>query len=143
MSCNSPTIPQKSVPDYIISGAYVYNAGGGSDGSGQMCPSGPGGNPWGGQSTTSSGTVVMNLNGGLVVVNSANGDHDAFDSNGNININGGYYCANGQEPLDCGDSGSSLIYSPVAWPIAFLIAGATGHAGGSPSPLVPYALVGS
>ncbi|HOR22502.1 MAG TPA: hypothetical protein PLY43_07235, partial [Ruminococcus sp.] len=52
--------------------------------------------------------IVMNLKGGLVVVNSANGDHDAFDSNGDIIITGGYYCANGQEPLDCGDNGNTI-----------------------------------
>ena len=50
----------------------------------------------------------MNINGGFVCVNSANGDHDAFDSNGNIDLNGGYICANGQEPLDCGDNGGML-----------------------------------
>ena len=57
----------------------------------------------------SSSTGTLNINGGLAVVNSANGDHDAFDSNGNLNLNGGYVCANGQEPLDCGDGGSYSI----------------------------------
>lgn len=54
---------------------------------------------------------ALNINGGLAVVNSANGDHDAFDSNANIYLNGGYICANGQEPLDCGDSGNSVSYN--------------------------------
>lgn len=100
----APTINQNSGTVYIVSGDDGYNAGGGSDGSGSQNPG-----MWGqGSTTTSSTSIVMNLNGGLVVVNSANGDHDAFDSNGNINVNGGYYCANGQEPLDCGDSGCSI-----------------------------------
>ncbi|HRR77273.1 MAG TPA: carbohydrate-binding domain-containing protein [Ruminococcus sp.] len=54
---------------------------------------------------------ALNINGGLAVVNSASGDHDAFDSNANIYLNGGYICANGQEPLDCGDSGNSTSYN--------------------------------
>ena len=44
------------------------------------------------------------------MVNSANGDHDAIDSNGDINLNGGYVYANGQEPLDCGDNGNTINY---------------------------------
>jgi len=103
----APTINQNSGTVYVISGDDGYNAGGGSDGSGSQGGFGPG-QGWGQGTTTSSTSIVMNLNGGLVVVNSANGDHDAFDSNGNINITGGYYCANGQEPLDCGDGGYTI-----------------------------------
>ncbi|MCR4646214.1 MAG: carbohydrate-binding domain-containing protein [Oscillospiraceae bacterium] len=103
----APEINQNSGSVYIISGDDGYNAGGGADGSGSMNPGGPG-QGWGQGSTTSNSSIVLNLNGGLAVVNSANGDHDAFDSNGDINVNGGYYCANGQEPLDCGDSGNSI-----------------------------------
>lgn len=92
------TINQNSGVVNIISGDDGYNAAGGSDSSGNNS-----GNPWqqGGGMSESSGT--MNLNGGIVIVQSANGDHDAFDSNGDLNITGGYYCANGQEPMDCGD----------------------------------------
>ena len=54
---------------------------------------------------------VLNINGGLIVANSSNGDHDSIDSNGNINLNGGYVCANGQEPLDCGDNGNTINYN--------------------------------
>ncbi len=93
------TINQNSGTVYVVSGDDGYNAAGGSDGSGGGFPG------WG--SSNFSGS--MNLNGGFVAVNSASGDHDAFDSNGNININGGYYCANGQEPLDCGDGGGFSI----------------------------------
>ena len=101
------TINQNSGTVYIISDDDGYNAAGGADGSGSGNTS-----PWGGgMMSTSSGT--LNLNGGLVVVNSANGDHDAFDSNGNFTITGGYYCANGQEPLDYDgtftNNGGSLI----------------------------------
>ncbi len=98
------TINQNSGTVYIISGDDGYNAAGGSDGSGSGNT-----NPWGqGGMGMSSSTGTMNLKGGLVVVNSANGDHDAFDSNGDINATGGYYCANGQEPLDCGDNGNTI-----------------------------------
>ncbi len=53
----------------------------------------------------------LNINGGLVVANSASGDHDSLDSNANIYLNGGYVCANGQEPLDCGDNNNSISYN--------------------------------
>ncbi len=89
------TINQNSGSVYIVSDDDGYNAAGGKDGSGNTNQGGFGG----GFGSSSSGT--MNLNGGFVVVNSASGDHDAFDSNGGITINGGYYCANGQEPMDC------------------------------------------
>ena len=93
------TIYQNSGTVYVVSGDDGYNAAGGSDGSGGGFPG------WG--SSNFSGSI--NIKGGLAVVNSANGDHDAFDSNGNINITGGYYCANGQESLDCGDGGGFTI----------------------------------
>lgn len=97
------TINQNSGTVYIISGDDGYNAAGG-----ELDTSTGGGR---GMMETSSGT--LNINGGLAVVNSANGDHDAFDSNGDVNLNGGYICANGMEPIDCGGSinynGTSLI----------------------------------
>lgn len=95
-------INQNSGTVYIVSGDDGYNAAGGADnsGSGNTGMFGPG---------QMGGTFgELNLNGGFVVVNSASGDHDAFDSNGNINITGGYYVCNGQEPLDCGDGGYSI-----------------------------------
>jgi len=103
----APTINQNSGTVYIVSEDDGYNAGGGADSSGTGGFGGPG-SGWGQGTTSGSTSIVMNLNGGLVVVNSANGDHDAFDSNGDIIVNGGYYCANGQEPMDCGDSGNSI-----------------------------------
>lgn len=103
----APTINQNSGTVYVISTDDGYNAGGGADASGTGNTGGPG-SGWGQGTTTSSGNIVMNLKGGLAVVNSANGDHDGFDSNGNIVITGGYYCANGQEPLDCGDNGATI-----------------------------------
>ncbi|MBR6242175.1 MAG: carbohydrate-binding domain-containing protein, partial [Ruminococcus sp.] len=100
------TINQNSGTVYIISGDDGYNAAGGNDSSGGETQFGPGGGgmQWG----MGGSTGTLNLKGGLVVINSANGDHDAFDSNGNVNISGGYYCANGQEPIDCGDGGYSI-----------------------------------
>ena len=103
----APEINQNSGTVYIISTDDGYNAGGGADGSGGGNP----GMPWGQGQTTSSSNIVLNMNGGFVCINSASGDHDAFDSNGNINLNGGYLCSNGQEPLDCGDGGYSINYN--------------------------------
>ncbi|MBR6107526.1 MAG: carbohydrate-binding domain-containing protein [Oscillospiraceae bacterium] len=103
-------IYQNSGTVYIISGDDGYNAAGGADGSGST------NDPWsqggwggpGGPGGMSSTFGELNLRGGLVVVNSASGDHDGIDSNGNVNITGGYYFCNGQEPLDCGDGGYSI-----------------------------------
>ncbi|MCD7801278.1 MAG: carbohydrate-binding domain-containing protein [Ruminococcus sp.] len=81
-----------------------YNAAGGADGSGNTSPGG-----WN-QGSMSSSDCVMNINGGFVLVNAQDGDHDGFDSNGDLNINGGYVISNGNEPFDCGD-GASLNYS--------------------------------
>ena len=90
-------IYQNSGTVYIVSTDDGYKAAGGADGSGGANQS-----PWGrGGMSTSYGELW--LRGGLVVVNSANGDHDGLDSNGPINMSGGYYLCNGQEPLDCGD----------------------------------------
>ncbi len=95
------TINQNSGTVYIISGDDGFNAAGGAlDTTTEQ--RGP-------MMSTSTGT--LNINGGLAVVNSANGDHDAFDSNGDVNLNGGYICANGQEPIDCGDSGNTINYN--------------------------------
>lgn len=90
-------IYQNSGTVYVVTTDDGYNAAGGADSSGQG-----GGNPWGGGFMSSTYGELW-LRGGLVVVNSANGDHDGFDSNGPINISGGYYFCNGQEPVDCGD----------------------------------------
>ena len=49
------------------------------------------------------------------VVNAANGDHDGYDSNGNIEINGGYIISNGNEPFDCGDGGSTISVKGGVW----------------------------
>ena len=93
-------INQNSGTIYIVSGDDGYNAAGGADGSGNT-PN----NPWDqGGMGGNTGSYAINLNGGIVVVNSANGDHDAFDSNGSITISGGFYIANGQEPVDADGS---------------------------------------
>lgn len=74
-----------------------YNAAGGSDGSGNMNPGGW--NPGGGFG--SAGDNMLQITGGIAIVQSASGDHDAFDSNGSITVSGGVVVANGNEPLDC------------------------------------------
>lgn len=74
-----------------------YNAAGGSDGSGNMNPGGW--NPGGGFG--SAGDNMLQITGGIAIVQSASGDHDAFDSNGSITVSGGIVIANGNEPLDC------------------------------------------
>lgn len=90
-------IYQNSGTVYVVTTDDGYNAAGGAD------QSGTGGNhQWGG-GFMSSNYGELWLRGGLVIVNSANGDHDGMDSNGPLNIAGGYYFCNGREPLDCGD----------------------------------------
>ncbi len=100
---------------YVVSSDDGYNAAGGADGSGGGNTGSNWNQGWGGPGSMGGGMSSsygeMYLKGGLVVCNSANGDHDAFDSNGNIVITGGYYCANGQDPMDCGDSGYSITNS--------------------------------
>ena len=98
------TINQNSGTVYVVSGDDGYNAAGGNDGSGNTNQG-----PWGGGGFGGGSTGTLNVNGGLVIINSASGDHDALDSNGDINLNGGYVYVNGQEPLDCGDGGSYSI----------------------------------
>lgn len=72
-----------------------YNAAGGADGSGNNNMGGffPGG-------MGSSGNNSLTISGGIAIVQSASGDHDAFDSNGSLTVSGGVVIANGQEPLD-------------------------------------------
>ncbi|MDE5755112.1 MAG: carbohydrate-binding domain-containing protein, partial [Oscillospiraceae bacterium] len=93
-----------------------YNAAGGADGSGNT-NAGPGGG-WGqggwGQ-TSSSGNYIMQFDGGFALVNATDGDHDGYDSNGDIVINGGYVISNGNEPFDCGDGGSSITVNGGVW----------------------------
>ncbi len=98
------TINQNSGTVYIISDDDGFNASGGETETASGSTSGRG-------RMMSASTGTLNINGGLAVVNSARGDHDAFDSNGDINLNGGYVFANGQEPLDSGDSGGSINYN--------------------------------
>lgn len=76
-----------------------YNAAGGADGSGSG--NNMGWNQGGRPGMGSAGNNTLNIAGGIAIVQSANGDHDAFDSNGNISITGGIVIANGQECLDC------------------------------------------
>lgn len=90
-----------------------YNAAGGSDGSGNANPGGW--RPGGGFGGSSSGDYLLQFNGGFSIVNVTNGDHDGFDSNGDIEINGGYVVTNGNEPFDCGDSGNSIKVSGGVW----------------------------
>ncbi|WP_303836654.1 carbohydrate-binding domain-containing protein [Ruminococcus flavefaciens] len=97
-----------------------YNAAGGSDGSGMGntgMPWGQGGGGFGGGGFGggNSGNYLLQFNGGLAIVNATNGDHDGYDSNGNIEINGGYIISNGNEPFDCGDGGSSIIVKGGVW----------------------------
>ena len=77
-----------------------YNAAGGADGSGNMSPGGWGGG-WGGGFGGGGGNYSLNLKGGFALVNTTNGDHDGFDSNGSLTVSGGYVISNGQEPFDC------------------------------------------
>ncbi|MCD8187495.1 MAG: carbohydrate-binding domain-containing protein [Ruminococcus sp.] len=84
-----------------------YNAAGGADGSGTTSPGGWGGNSG---STSTSSTMALNINGGFVLANASDGDHDGFDSNGSLDITGGIVISNGNEAFDCGD-GYSMSYT--------------------------------
>lgn len=79
-----------------------YNAAGGADGSGNTNPGGffPGGGMGGGNNT-------LSISGGIAIVQSASGDHDAFDSNGSLTVTGGVVFANGNEPLDSDGTNSA------------------------------------
>ena len=90
-----------------------YNAAGGADGSGNANPGGW--RPGGGFGGSSSGDYLLQFNGGFSIVNVTNGDHDGFDSNGDIEINGGYVVTNGNEPFDCGDSGNPIKVTGGVW----------------------------
>lgn len=81
-----------------------YNAAGGSDGSGNF-GGGPGGG-WnqGGFGGSSSNDYLMQFDGGFALVNAQDGDHDGFDSNGSIIINGGYLISNGSDDFDADGS---------------------------------------
>ena len=97
-----------------------FNAAGGSDGSGMGntgMPWGQGGGGFGGGGFGggNSGNYLMQFNGGFAIVNATNGDHDGYDSNGNIEINGGYIISNGNEPYDCGDGGSTIKVNGGTW----------------------------
>ncbi len=85
-----------------------YNAAGGADNSGSGNNMGWGQGGFGGGMGGSSGNILQ-IDGGVVIVQSASGDHDGIDSNGNVNITGGIVIANGQETIDCGDGYSENI----------------------------------
>lgn len=80
-----------------------YNAAGGADSSGNFNPGGF--NPGGGFGE--AGNNELTISGGIAIVQSASGDHDAFDSNGNLSVTGGIVIANGQEPLDSDGTNSA------------------------------------
>ncbi|MDE5834359.1 MAG: carbohydrate-binding domain-containing protein, partial [Ruminococcus sp.] len=86
-----------------------YNAAGGSDSSGSGNNMGWGQGGFGG----SAGNNTLSISGGIAIVQSASGDHDAFDSNGSIAMTGGIVIANGQEPVDC-DSTKNTTGATVA-----------------------------
>ena len=95
---------------YIISKDDGYNAAGGADSSGGNNNTGFGQGGWGFPGGMGGGSFgEMNLNGGIVSVNTSFQDADGFDSNGNIVFNGGYYFGNGGDSFDCGDGGSYSI----------------------------------
>lgn len=109
-------ITQNSGTVLVTSTDDGFNAAGGADGSGSGNPGGPGGFQWGqGGMSTSGGSYLMTFNGGLALVNISDGDHDGFDSNGDIKMNGGYQISNGSEPFDCGDSGNSVSVNGSTW----------------------------
>jgi len=109
-------IVQNSGTVIVTSTDDGFNAAGGNDGSGNQ-PGGGGRNPWGqgGFGQTTNSNICMTFNGGFALVNVSNGDHDGYDSNGNIKLNGGIQVSNGNEPFDCGDGGYSVSANGSTW----------------------------
>lgn len=108
-------ITQNSGSVIVTSTDDSFNAAGGADGSGNQFGGRPGpGQQWG-QGSMGSGSYLMTFNGGLAVANVSNGDHDGFDSNGDIKLNGGIQISNGSEPFDCGDSGNTISVNGSTW----------------------------
>lgn len=83
-----------------------FNVSGGSDNSGSSGGWPGQGGGMGGSSTAGDLTFF----GGYSMVSVQDGDHDGYDSNGNIYIKGGICVTNGNEAFDHGDSGS-ISYS--------------------------------
>ncbi len=93
------TITQYSGSVMVTSTDDGYNAAGGADSSGNQSPGG-----WGhGGGFGSSGEDFITISGGFALVNVSDGDHDGFDSNGPLTIEGGYAVSNGTEAFDCGE----------------------------------------
>ncbi|NLT08570.1 MAG: carbohydrate-binding domain-containing protein, partial [Ruminococcus sp.] len=115
-------ITQNSGTVLVTSTDDGFNAAGGADSSGAGNPGGPGGpgrpggQQWGQGSMDTSGTsYCMTFNGGLALVNVTDGDHDGYDSNGDIKLNGGIQITNGNEPFDCGDHGNTISVNGSTW----------------------------
>ena len=106
------TINQNNGNIYIVARDDGYNAAGGADSSGNSNDTGFSQGGWGfpGGGMGGSSYGEMNLNGGIVSVNTSFQDADGFDSNGNIVFNGGYYFGNGGDSFDCGDGGYTITY---------------------------------
>ena len=106
------TINQNNGNIYIVARDDGYNAAGGADSSGNSNDTGFSQGGWGfpGGGMGGSSFGEMNLNGGIVSVNTSFQDADGFDSNGNIVFNGGYYFGNGGDSFDCGDGGYTITY---------------------------------
>lgn len=96
-------IYQKSGTCIIYSDDDGYNAAGGADGSGNTAPGGWNQGGWGGGFGGGMGASdnVLSLTGGFAYVSAADGDHDGFDSNGSITIDGAVAVSNGNEAFDC------------------------------------------
>lgn len=77
-----------------------YNAAGGADNSGNTSPGGWNQGGWNPGGSSSGGNYALNIKGGLAYVNTTDGDHDGFDSNGSLTISGGYAISNGNEAFD-------------------------------------------
>lgn len=130
-------IYQYSGTVFVKSDDDGYNAAGGSDGSGNQNPGGffPGGGGFpGGGFGGGGGDYALTIEGGIAIVQSASGDHDAFDSNGSLTVSGGIVIANGNEPLDSDGTnsvtGGTVVTvsqaSSIAAGVQFTVADGTG-----------------
>ncbi len=94
-------ITQNSGTVVVYSDDDGFNAAGGSDGSGMTGGGGWNQGGWGRPGGSSGGNYSITLKGGLAYVSAADGDHDGFDSNGSITVDGAIAISNGNEAFDC------------------------------------------
>lgn len=102
-------INQKSGTTIVNSVDDGFNVSGGADNSGSSGGWPGQGGGMGGGSTATAGDLTFT--GGFSLVSVQDGDHDGYDSNGNIYIKGGICVTNGCDAFDWGDNNNTISYT--------------------------------